>query len=63
MWSFMAWDGAFEDGAALAREVLRLRFADAQPNAVNTVIAEPEPSLIETAPGDVVAGTISTPIR
>lgn len=29
MWSFIAWDSAFEDGAALAGEVLRLRFADA----------------------------------
>ena len=29
MWSFIPWDSAFEDGAALAGEVLRLRFADA----------------------------------
>jgi hypothetical protein len=29
LWSFIAWDSAFEDGAALAGEVLRLRFADA----------------------------------
>ena len=28
-WSLIAWDSAFEDGAALAGEVLRLRFADA----------------------------------
>ncbi len=28
-WSFIAWDSAFEDAAALAGEVLRLRFADA----------------------------------
>ena len=29
MWSFIAWNSMFEDGAALAGEVLRLRFADA----------------------------------
>jgi hypothetical protein len=29
LWSVIAWDRAFEDGAALAEEVLRLRFADA----------------------------------
>ncbi|OYZ15558.1 MAG: hypothetical protein B7Y35_05660 [Sphingomonadales bacterium 28-64-96] len=29
LWSFIAWDSAFEDGAALSGEVLRLRFADA----------------------------------
>ena len=29
LWSFIAWDSAFEDAAALAGEVLRLRFADA----------------------------------
>jgi hypothetical protein len=29
LWSFIAWDNAFEDGAALAGEVLRLRLADA----------------------------------
>lgn len=29
LWSFIAWDSAFEDGAALAGDLLRLRFADA----------------------------------
>ena len=29
LWSFVGWDSAFEDGAALAGELIRLHFADA----------------------------------
>ncbi|WP_303782696.1 hypothetical protein [Sandarakinorhabdus limnophila] len=29
VWSYIAWDAAFEDGAAMAGEILRLRMADA----------------------------------
>ena len=39
MWSFIAWDSAVEDGAALAGEVLRLRFADAAIALAGAVVA------------------------